>query len=123
MRKRREITLNIELEEGLRRRRNERWVEDPKVEVSVWCRSKTVGSLTVLRPGWAARRGGELRLGISSSAPTPILVEGLAEGESEDRIVAAARRAISPISDLRCSKEYREFMVETFVKRLLREVA
>ena len=70
-----------------------------------------------------ARRAGELRLGISSSAPTPILVEGLAEGESEERVVAAARRAISPISDLRCSKEYREFMVETFVKRLLREVA
>jgi carbon-monoxide dehydrogenase medium subunit len=69
------------------------------------------------------RKDGLLRLGISSSAPTPVLVDGLKEGDSVDVVVAAARKAISPISDLRCSKEYREFMVETFVKRLLKEVA
>jgi len=68
------------------------------------------------------RKDGKIRLGISSSAPTPVLVEGLAEGDDESRVVAAARAAISPIDDLRCSREYREFMVEVFVKRLLREV-
>ncbi len=69
------------------------------------------------------KKDGLMRLGISSSAPTPILIDGLKEGASEESVVAAARKAISPISDLRCSKEYREFMVETYVKRLLKEVA
>ena len=70
-----------------------------------------------------SRKDGLVKIGISSSAPTPILVEGLEEGDSVDKVAAAAREAISPISDVRCSKEYREFMVETFVKRLMREVA
>lgn len=68
------------------------------------------------------KKDGLLRLGISSSAPTPVLVDGLGEGDGEEAIVLAAREAISPISDVRCSKEYRVFMVETFVKRLYREV-
>lgn len=70
-----------------------------------------------------ANKDGVLRLGISSSAPTPLLVEGLRATDSEDDIVAAAARAISPISDLRCSKEYREHMVGVFVRRVLKEVA
>jgi carbon-monoxide dehydrogenase medium subunit len=65
---------------------------------------------------------GRLRLGISSAAPTPVLVDGLNESDAPDTVVAAVRKAISPISDLRCSKEYREHMVEVFVRRLLQEV-
>jgi CO/xanthine dehydrogenase FAD-binding subunit len=65
---------------------------------------------------------GVLRVGISSCAPTPILVNGLSETDSADDVVAAVRDAISPISDLRCSKEYREHMVEVFTRRLLQEV-
>ncbi|HUX38438.1 MAG TPA: FAD binding domain-containing protein [Rectinemataceae bacterium] len=68
------------------------------------------------------RKDDRVSLGISSSAPTPVLVEGLGEGDEEAKVVAAARAAISPISDVRCSKEYREFMVETYVRRLLAEV-
>jgi len=68
------------------------------------------------------RKDGEVRLGISSSAPTPVLVAGLGEGDGVEKAVAAARAATSPISDLRCSKEYREFMIETFVRRLWAEV-
>ncbi|MDA8426381.1 MAG: FAD binding domain-containing protein [Treponema sp.] len=68
------------------------------------------------------KKDGLLRLGISSSAPTPILVDGLKERDDIETIVAAARGAISPIGDVRCSKEYREYMVEVFVKRLFAEV-
>jgi carbon-monoxide dehydrogenase medium subunit len=68
------------------------------------------------------KKDGVVRLGISSSAPTPVLVEGFKEGDPIEKAVAAARAATSPISDLRCSKEYREFMIEVFVKRLMAEV-
>ena len=68
------------------------------------------------------KKDGLLRLGISSCAPTPLLVDGLKESDPPEVVVAAARRAIRPISDLRCSREYREYMVEVFVRRLLREV-
>ncbi len=66
---------------------------------------------------------GALRLGISSCAPTPLLVDGLSMSDPADAAVAAARAAIHPISDVRCSREYREHMVEVFVRRTLREVA
>ena len=65
---------------------------------------------------------GCLRVGISSAAPTPVLVDGLSTDMPADEIVAAARAAISPISDVRCSAEYRAFMVETYVRRLLNEL-
>jgi carbon-monoxide dehydrogenase medium subunit len=71
----------------------------------------------------ASVNDGALRLGISSCAPTPLLVDGLSVTDAVDDVVAAARQAISPISDVRCSREYREHMVEVYVRRTLREVA
>ena len=68
------------------------------------------------------KHDGRLSLGISSAAPTPVLVDGLSESDAADDVAAAARKASSPISDLRCPKEYREHMVEVFVRRLLQEV-
>ncbi|HTP21838.1 MAG TPA: FAD binding domain-containing protein [Solirubrobacteraceae bacterium] len=68
------------------------------------------------------KKNGVLRLGISSCAPTPILVNGLPSDAPADDVVAATGRAVSPISDLRCSKEYREHMVAVFTRRLLQEV-
>lgn len=71
----------------------------------------------------AMSKDGALRLGVSSCAPTPLLVEGLSARDPADVVVAAVRGVISPISDVRCSREYREEMVEVFVRRVLREVA
>jgi len=71
----------------------------------------------------AMRKDGVLNLGISSCAPTPLLVEGLSAADPVEAAVAAAHDAIHPISDLRCSREYREHMVEVFVRRVLQEVA
>ena len=61
-------------------------------------------------------------MGISSSAPTPIFVGDLKTSDPADSVVEAALKAISPISDVRCTKEYREHMVQVFVRRLLEEV-
>lgn len=71
----------------------------------------------------ALRQDGVLRLGISSAAPTPLLVDRLPAADGADAAVAAACRAISPIDDVRCSREYREHMVGVFVRRVLQEVA
>jgi CO/xanthine dehydrogenase FAD-binding subunit len=71
----------------------------------------------------AMKQDGRLRLGISSAAPTPVLVDGLLESTPADAVVDAVRGATSPISDVRCTREYREYMVEIFVRRLLQEVA
>lgn len=71
----------------------------------------------------AMNKDGTLRLGISSCAPTPLLVDGLSAHDPADTVVAAAHEAISPISDVRCSREYRELMVEVYVRRALQEVA
>jgi carbon-monoxide dehydrogenase medium subunit len=69
------------------------------------------------------RKDGVLRVGVSSCAPTPILVDGLSPDAPVEDVVGAVRQAISPISDLRCSKEYREHMVEVYTRRLLAEVS
>jgi CO/xanthine dehydrogenase FAD-binding subunit len=69
------------------------------------------------------KQDGRLRVGISSAAPTPVLVDGLLESTPADAVVDAVRGATSPISDVRCTREYREHVVEIFVRRLLQEVA
>jgi len=71
----------------------------------------------------AMSKDGALRLGISSCAATPLLVEGLSAQAPADEVVAAAHAVLSPISDVRCTKEYRTHMVGVYVRRALREVA
>ena len=68
------------------------------------------------------KQNGVLRMGISSAAPTPIFVGDLKTSDPIDSVIAAALKAISPISDVRCTKEYREHMVQVYVRRLLEEV-
>jgi CO/xanthine dehydrogenase FAD-binding subunit len=68
------------------------------------------------------KKDGVMRLGISSAAPTPVLVGDFKEDEDPERIIAGALDAISPISDVRCTKEYREYMVTVYIRRLLEEV-
>jgi carbon-monoxide dehydrogenase medium subunit len=69
-----------------------------------------------------AKVGKKLRVAVSSAAPTPILVDSLAVSASVDEAVAATLAAVSPISDVRCTKEYRLFMIETFVRRIMEEL-
>lgn len=65
---------------------------------------------------------GHVRIAVSSAAPTPVVTEDLARDIAVDEAVQTTMHMIHPISDIRCTKEYREFMVETFVRRLLAEV-
>jgi CO/xanthine dehydrogenase FAD-binding subunit len=71
----------------------------------------------------AMNNDGALRLAISSCAPTPVLVDDLSARDPAEAVVAAVLEAISPISDVRCSREYRLHMVEIFARRALQEVA
>jgi CO/xanthine dehydrogenase FAD-binding subunit len=80
--------------------------------------------------GLADRQAGTLKICIGACAVTPILIpdtdslfrdtkdlEELAESLAE-----LSEKSISPIDDLRASKEYRKDMVKVFVKRLVRKI-
>ncbi|MFH1609831.1 MAG: xanthine dehydrogenase family protein subunit M [Candidatus Bipolaricaulota bacterium] len=82
---------------------------------------------TVSVAGYFDPVAGELRVAIGSCGPTPILLPSLGEPVRPDDpldelahdLNEIAQRAISPISDLRGSAEYRRSLVSVFVKRLL----
>jgi CO/xanthine dehydrogenase FAD-binding subunit len=63
-----------------------------------------------------------IRIAVSSAAPTPVVTEKLPFTMPEKEILDVVKSIIRPISDVRCSKEYRLFMTEVYTKRLLREV-
>jgi carbon-monoxide dehydrogenase medium subunit len=69
-----------------------------------------------------ARNDGVVRVSIGSAAPTPLLLDGLRADLPVEEVVSAVKHVVRPISDLRSSKEYREFMIEVFVRRLFQEV-
>lgn len=74
-------------------------------------------SVTLIRPK------GKLRFAISSAAPTPVLLPEFDAGATVTEIQKVAREAISPIDDVRCSKDYRDFMVGVYIERLVNEVS
>lgn len=68
------------------------------------------------------RHPNALRFAIGSAAPTPVLLSDFTPGTTIKEVQTAAQKAISPIDDVRCTKEYRRFMVDVFIKRLMEEV-
>lgn len=70
-----------------------------------------------------ARTAKWLRVGIGSCAPTPVATDDLAPQATVATVVAAARRVIAPIDDVRASREFRLFMVEEFIGRLMARLA
>lgn len=60
-----------------------------------------------------------IRCAISSAAPTPVLLDDLPADSSVETVQKAAQAAISPIDDVRCTREYRAFMVNVFIQRLM----
>ncbi len=69
-----------------------------------------------------ANVGKGARIGVSSSAPTPVVTPLLPLSLSLPEVIEAVNVIIHPISDVRCSKEYRTFMVGEYTKRLWKEV-
>lgn len=69
------------------------------------------------------KKDGAVRLGISSAAPKPLVVDGLSESDGADDVASAVAAAISPIDDVRCTADYRAHMAQVFTRRLLAEVA
>jgi carbon-monoxide dehydrogenase medium subunit len=73
--------------------------------------------------GVAVARSAEyLRIAVSSAAPTPVATGRLPIDISEKEAIAEVARIVSPISDVRCTKEYRSFMIGVYIRRLLTEV-
>jgi len=64
----------------------------------------------------------KMRIAIGSAAPRPILLPDFPESAKVEEVQEAAHKAISPIDDVRCTKEYRDFMVGVYIKRLMQEV-
>ncbi len=74
-------------------------------------------SVTLVRPP------GALRLAISSAAPTPVMLPEFPADTPVEEVQKVAHEAISPIDDVRCTKDYRDFMVGVYIERLLGEVS
>ena len=69
------------------------------------------------------RKDDLIRIAVSSAAPTPILVRDFQASEPVERMVEDMLKALSPIDDVRCTKDYRIFMAGVYLKRLAQEVA
>lgn len=68
------------------------------------------------------RNNGSMHVAISAAAPTPILLPQISSSASTEEVQKMARNAIKPIDDVRCSKDYRAFMVEEYIERAMNEV-
>jgi len=67
-------------------------------------------------------KDGARRFAVSSAAPTPVLVDTVAQADGPEEAAAKVLAAVSPISDVRATKDYREHMIGVYVQRLMMEV-
>jgi CO/xanthine dehydrogenase FAD-binding subunit len=63
-----------------------------------------------------------MRVAISSAAPTPVLLPDFPVDTPVAEVQKVAKSSISPIDDVRCTKEYRYFMVDIYIRRLIETV-
>lgn len=63
-----------------------------------------------------------IRIAVSSAAPTPVVTSLLPLDIPIEDAVQSVLNIIAPISDVRCTKEYRQFMAGVFTRELLKEV-
>ncbi len=65
---------------------------------------------------------GDLRVAVGSCARTPVLLPVFKSTTSLKKIKETAEECISPIDDVRASKDYRLFMVIEYIERLVKRV-
>lgn len=69
-----------------------------------------------------ARTTKVIRVGIGSCGPTPVVTEDLPSRASMRAVVKAVEKVVSPIDDVRASKDYRLFMTRQFVENIYPEL-
>lgn len=68
------------------------------------------------------RHNGTIRCAVSSAAPTPVLLPDMPANSPVQSVQDKAQEMISPIDDVRCTSEYRAFMVNVFIERLMKRL-
>ncbi|TVR65728.1 MAG: molybdopterin dehydrogenase [Spirochaetaceae bacterium] len=68
------------------------------------------------------RHNGAIRCAVSSAAPTPVLLPDMPASSPVKEVQDKAQEMISPIDDVRCTREYRAFMVNVFIERLMKHL-
>ncbi len=63
-----------------------------------------------------------VRVAIGSAAPTPVLLADMSADVDWETVQAKAKGLIDPIDDVRATAEYRAFMVNVFIKRLMTSI-
>jgi len=64
-----------------------------------------------------------IRVAINAAAPKALLIGEFSTSGGEKEILKAISTKISPIDDIRCSKEYREFMAKNYALEILKELS
>lgn len=63
-----------------------------------------------------------IRVAISSAAPTPVLLPDFPVTATTADIQTKAQEMISPIDDVRATAEYRTYMVDVYIRRLMKSL-
>ena len=103
-------------------------VEIPRVTGTQWFRKVgTRAAQAISKVVVAAVRAPSPRIAVGSVAPTVIRLAGteraLAGGTDVDTAIAALRKEVRPIDDLRSTAEYRQRVTENLVRRFWTETA
>jgi carbon-monoxide dehydrogenase medium subunit len=69
-----------------------------------------------------ARTSKVMRAGIGSCAPTPVVTADLSPDTKVAKVISAVEQVVSPIDDVRASREYRLFMTRDFVEKIYPEL-
>ena len=64
-----------------------------------------------------------IRIAVGSSAPTPVFAGEFDKKVTHEKIIREVLKKVNPIDDIRASREYRLFMLEAYLKRLLKEIS